>query len=339
MGSIPGFGSIRYNQDFQQYTGALFEESKILDNEIKQYQLILDRLYQYHEFKIDEKFKSYIRNMFETIRESETYAYSRSKAMRRILPSFLDNENIRVRLDHLKMKPKKYQQFQFLQEDYEMKAHEYQNKLVAEQFKEKNASAQFQQHIKQPETSDNFIMMYLDTLNQLSKEKVSNLDILNTCSVAYVQPEIKSKYALVANILYLIEIYYNFDFNEKLHLTRSNRSEYKHFIDGILQGFRKFYHQDPEDAQFIQHAYQKEYISSRTQQKPAIPDFVKIELFFIYLDQIKSHLDKLDQIQSEYDRLYALTFSNQNKLLVSEESMHRQKQNIAENEPKIKKLG
>lgn len=52
--------------------------------------------------------------MLETIRESETYTYSRSKNMRRILPSFVDNENIRVRINNLKMKSQSYQQFQFL---------------------------------------------------------------------------------------------------------------------------------------------------------------------------------------------------------------------------------
>ena len=81
---------------------------------MQQYRIIIERLYQSHDCEVKNNFKTVVNNMLETIRESETYTYSRSKNMRRILPSFVDNENIRVRINNLKMKSQSYQQFQFL---------------------------------------------------------------------------------------------------------------------------------------------------------------------------------------------------------------------------------
>ena len=57
---------------------------------------------------------------------------------------------------------------------------------------------------------------------------------INTLAAVYSLPEIKSKYALVANIKYLLKVQFRDNFKKK-KLTQDIDSEYKYLIDGIIE--------------------------------------------------------------------------------------------------------
>jgi len=63
---------------------------------------------------------------------------------------------------------------------------------------------------------------------------------INTFSLVYSLPEIKSKYALVANILYLIEVQFK-TISTKFHLTKDDKIEYTQLIAALEKGFKTHY--------------------------------------------------------------------------------------------------
>lgn len=69
-----------------------------------------------------------------------------------------------------------------------------------------------------------------------------------------VEPYIKTKYRLVANILYLLhfELIY---LNKRLDLFPLNEKEYDNCMDGIIKGFEKLYSIDKEDREIISNLY------------------------------------------------------------------------------------
>lgn len=95
------------------------------------------------------------------------------------------------------------------------------------------------------------------TLKILDEDKKQQLirareNAVFTYSFAYVRPEIKSKYALIANIKFLLQIYLKKS-NPKYSLTNDDQREYEDFlIDGIYSGLMKHYKMDKSDIKFLE---------------------------------------------------------------------------------------
>ncbi len=92
------------------------------------------------------------------------------------------------------------------------------------------------------------LMLKSKNLNEkLNKLKTVNITKINTFALAYTVPEIKSKYALAANILYLIQVHFNIIQN-KQNLVNNDEIEYKHLLEAINHGFNTHYRMDIEDV-------------------------------------------------------------------------------------------
>ncbi|EGR34539.1 hypothetical protein IMG5_007980, partial [Ichthyophthirius multifiliis] len=100
---LEGFGKIEMVEG--KFQGQNRDGEGFLEEDIKKYFEILARvqnelkLEDMHQFQMGSLFKK-LENKLDQIKRSKIYKYSRQHKMRRIMPNFIENENLRVRVDN-----------------------------------------------------------------------------------------------------------------------------------------------------------------------------------------------------------------------------------------------
>ncbi|EAR95491.2 hypothetical protein TTHERM_00078950 (macronuclear) [Tetrahymena thermophila SB210] len=147
---------------------------------------------------------------------------------------------------------------------------------------------------------------FMNRLNEKYNGKNGKFNIqaarrINTFCFSYVVPEIKSKYSLVANIFYLIDVQFK-SISAKYHLTNNDQEEYRQLITSLESGFKTHYKMDDQDIKYLREKYQDSKLVNR-ERKSHIPDFIKIEQFFIYLAQMERNLSLVEEKSNIFTRI------------------------------------
>ena len=129
----------------------------------------------------------------------------------------------------------------------------------------------------------------------------------NDYSLINVKPEIKSKYAFVAMVFYLLEnektLFEGFSYEKKETLEA--------LIKGIKEGFIKTYWLDNKDLEFLQLLH-KETVVEESFVKRKVPDLIKLEVFFYALEEINRNLVFLKKLKGGIEESYG---NKQKKIL------------------------
>ncbi|KRX06499.1 hypothetical protein PPERSA_05112 [Pseudocohnilembus persalinus] len=128
-------------------------------------------------------------------------------------------------------------------------------------------------------------------------------DKLNTFSLSYITPEIRSKYAFAANVKFFLKIYLqklrkNDRFQEDLFTD--NPEYYDLLIEAIIHGFDNNYTMDAQDIQFLEEQYQT---NKMRKDQMTVPDLINAELYLIILQYIEFLMDSQSKLDLQLDDL------------------------------------